>query len=56
MKEALSSYPVNSNERKLKWVEIRRDGDFKVNMDAYQQDLEPIPVRNQNATKGESAM
>ena len=50
VKEALS-YPEKSKERNRKWVEIRREGDFKINIDAYQQNLTPQAVRNGKTVK-----
>lgn len=39
------SYDVYSKERKQKWIEIRREGDFKINIEAFSQDLPTCPVR-----------
>ena len=52
VKEALS-YKEGSKERKRIWTELRREGDFAISIDAYQQNLQPVCVRK---TKSEKEM
>ena len=48
--EALS-YEVGSKERRDKWIEIRREGDFNIYMEVYQQNLDPVAMRRSKSTK-----
>ena len=48
--EALS-YEVGSKKRRDKWIEIRRECDCNINMEAYQQNLGPVAVRRSKSTK-----
>ena len=45
------SYKVGTKERQQKRIEIRREGDLGINLDAYQQNLEPVAVRKSKTTK-----